>query len=78
VRWLPFGQVYDLRGGSTRLDRLNAFMGAFPGLITGHAVRTQFEVLGTGHRMNAGDMVVRSASLALDRMRAFIEIVDQY
>ncbi len=34
--------------------------------------------LGTGHRMNARDMVVRSASLALDRVRAFIEIVDQY
>jgi hypothetical protein len=44
----------------------------------GHADRTQFEVLGTGHQMNARDMVVDSASLALDRVRAFIDVVDQY
>jgi hypothetical protein len=40
--------------------------------------RTQFEVLGTGRRMNARDMVVDSASLALDRVRAFVDVVDQY
>src|ERR1700758_5003356 len=34
VRGFPFGQVYDLRGGSTRLDRLNALMRTFLGLIT--------------------------------------------
>ena len=44
----------------------------------GHADRTQFEVLGTGHQMNARDMVVDSASLALDRVRAFVDVVDQY
>jgi hypothetical protein len=33
VRGLPLGQVYDLRGGSARLDRLNALMGTFPGLV---------------------------------------------
>ncbi len=27
VRGLPFGQVYDLRVGSVRLDRLNALLG---------------------------------------------------
>jgi hypothetical protein len=42
----------------------------------GHADRTQFEVLGTGHQMNARDMVVDSTSLALDRVRAFVEVVD--
>jgi len=44
----------------------------------GHAGRTQFEVLGTGQRVNARDVVVDSASLALDRVRAFIDVVDQY
>jgi hypothetical protein len=44
----------------------------------GHADRTQFEVLRTSHRMNARDMVARSASLALDRVRAFVEVVDRY
>jgi hypothetical protein len=33
VRGLRFGQVYDLRGGSARLDRLNASMGTSLGLI---------------------------------------------
>jgi len=28
--------------------------------------------------MNARDLVVMSAQLALDRVRAFIEVVDQY
>jgi hypothetical protein len=45
---------------------------------TGHEGRTQFTVRGTSHRMNARDMVVGSASLALDRVRAFVEVVDQY
>jgi hypothetical protein len=44
----------------------------------GHANRTQFEVLGTGRQMNARDMVETSSSLALDRVRAFVEVVDQY
>jgi hypothetical protein len=43
-----------------------------------HANRTQFEVLGTSHRMNARDMVVMSASLALDRVRAFVDVIDRY
>jgi hypothetical protein len=46
--------------------------------VGGHADRTQFEVLGTSHQMNARDMVVDSASLALDRVRAFVDVVDQY
>jgi hypothetical protein len=44
----------------------------------GHAERTQFEVRGTSIRMNARDMVVMSASLALDRVRAFVEVIDRY
>ena len=44
----------------------------------GHANRTQFEVLGTGRQMNARDMVETSSSLALDRVRAFVEVVDQH
>ena len=44
----------------------------------GPADRTQFTVRGTSLRMNARDMVIESASLALDRVRAFIEVVDQY
>jgi hypothetical protein len=43
-----------------------------------HAGRTQFTVRGTSLRMNARDMVVTSASLALDRVRAFVEVVDRY
>ena len=34
VRGLPFGQVYDLRAGSVRLDRLNALLGTCSGVIT--------------------------------------------
>jgi hypothetical protein len=30
ARELPFGQVYDLRGGSARFDRLNALAGRSP------------------------------------------------
>ena len=33
MRGLPFGQVYDLRVGSTRFDRLDALMGTFLGLV---------------------------------------------
>ena len=33
MRRFPFGQVNDLRGSSTRLDRLNALVGTFLGLI---------------------------------------------
>ncbi len=46
--------------------------------VGGHADRTRFEVLGTSLRTNARDMVVTSASLALDRVRAFVEVVDRY
>jgi hypothetical protein len=55
--------------------RRHGFIGTAP---PGHADRTQFEVLGTGHRINAREMVVDSASLALDRVRAFIDVVDGY
>ena len=53
--------------------RRHLFVGA-----GGHADRTQFEELRTSLRMNARDMVVDSASLALDRVRAFVDVVDQY
>jgi hypothetical protein len=33
VRGLLFGQVYDLRVGSVRFDRLNALVGTFLGLV---------------------------------------------
>jgi hypothetical protein len=41
------------------------------------ADRTKFPVLGR-QPMNAGDVVDRSADLALDRVRAFVKIVDQH
>ena len=44
----------------------------------GHVDRTQFEVRGTSVRMNARVMVVTSASLAFDRVRAFVDVVDRY
>jgi hypothetical protein len=44
----------------------------------GHADRTQFEVLSTSHRMNARDMVVTSAALALDRVREFVDVIDRH
>jgi hypothetical protein len=44
----------------------------------GHPDRTQFEVRGTSVRMNARVMVVTSASLALDRVRAFVDVVDKH
>ena len=44
----------------------------------GHVDRAQFQVRGSSVRMNARDMVVTSASLALDRVRAFVEVVDRY
>ena len=34
VRGFPFGQIYDLRAGSTRLDRPNPRLGTRFGLIT--------------------------------------------
>ena len=34
VRGLPLGQVYDPRGGSTRLDRLNALRGVAGGVVS--------------------------------------------
>jgi hypothetical protein len=40
--------------------------------------RTRFPLKGRAHPMNAGDVVVMSAELALDRVRAFIEVVDQH
>ena len=40
--------------------------------------RTKFPVIGRAQPMNARDLVVMSAQLALDRVRAFIEVVDQY
>jgi hypothetical protein len=42
------------------------------------ANRTEFEVLGTGYQMNARKMVEDSASLAIGRVKAFIEVVNQY
>lgn len=39
--------------------------------------RTKFPVIGRAHPMNARDLVVMSAELALDRVRAFVEVVDQ-
>jgi hypothetical protein len=43
-----------------------------------HAGRTRFTVIGTSHQMNARDMVEMSASRELDRVREFVEVVDQY
>jgi hypothetical protein len=40
--------------------------------------RTEFQVLGTGYQMNAPKMVEDSASLAIGRVKAFIEVVDQH
>jgi hypothetical protein len=40
--------------------------------------RTKFPVIGRAQPMNARDLVVMSAELALDRVRAFIEVVDQH
>jgi hypothetical protein len=40
--------------------------------------RTKFPVDGRAHPVNARDLVVMSAELALDRVRAFIEVVDQH
>jgi hypothetical protein len=42
------------------------------------ANRTEFEVVGTGYGMNARKMVEDSASLAIGRVKAFIEVVNQY
>jgi hypothetical protein len=45
----------------------------------GHVDRTRFEVLNSSHPpMNAREMVVMSASLAIDRVRAFVEVMDNY
>lgn len=43
-----------------------------------HVDRTQFQVMGSGLQTNAREMVVDSASLALDRVKAFVAVVDQY
>jgi hypothetical protein len=40
--------------------------------------RTKFAVSGRAQPMNAGDVVIMSAELALDRVRAFISVVDQH
>jgi hypothetical protein len=45
---------------------------------SGHTGRSQFTVVGTSLQTNARDMVVASASLAIDRVRAFVEVVDQH
>lgn len=42
------------------------------------ADRTKFPVTGRPQPMNARDLVVMSAELALDRVREFVEIVDKY
>ncbi|MGA7055638.1 MAG: hypothetical protein WBZ37_31125 [Mycobacterium sp.] len=42
------------------------------------ANRTEFEVLGTGYQMNARKMVEDSAALAIGRVKAFIEVVNQH
>jgi hypothetical protein len=44
----------------------------------GHPDRTKFTVLGTSHQTNAREMVETSAALALDRVRAFVDVVDHY
>ena len=40
--------------------------------------RTKFPVPRRAHPMNAGDVVDMSAELALDRVRAFVEAIDQH
>jgi hypothetical protein len=40
--------------------------------------RTKFPLKGRAHPMNASDVVIMSAALALNRVRAFIEVVDQH
>jgi hypothetical protein len=42
------------------------------------ANRTEFEVLDTGHQFNARKMIEDSASLAIGRVKAFIEVVAQH
>jgi hypothetical protein len=44
----------------------------------GHRDRTKFTVLGTSYQTNAREMVETSAALALDRVRAFIDVVDHH
>ena len=44
----------------------------------GHVDRSQFEMITSGLQTNARKMIVDSASLALDRVRAFVvAVVDQ-